>query len=155
MNRRAQWAVEDKDDLDRLDRLAAGAWAGRGAGRSDARRKAEDHDSPWASVRDFLWEAGRDCRWAEDVAAVRRAAQKHPPEDGQPLADPVFVGRGVDAGSELHLGYFVWRAATAGREERVARVVGRKELECVGRRVLPVLQPRDGQEPGWQEPTEP
>jgi len=86
---------------------------------------------------------------------VRRAVQKHPPEDGQPLADRAFAGLGVsDAGSELRLGYFAPRAATAGREERVARAVGRKELECVARRVQPVLQLRQGQEPERQEPTE-
>jgi hypothetical protein len=155
VDRRARWAVEDKDDLDRLDRLAADAWAGRGAVRWDGRRKAEDHDCPWASVRDFLWEVGRDCQWAEDVVAVRRAAQQHRPEDGQPLADPAFAGRGVtDVGSELHLGYFAQRAATAGREERVEQAAGRKELECVARRVQPVLQLREGQEPEWQERTE-
>ena len=92
--------LRDAEKKDDLARLVAGAWAGRGAGRWAGRPKARDHGCRLASVRDSLWEAGRDCRSAWDVAAVLPDAPIPPPLDaaarrraGRNIADAARVRR--------------------------------------------------------------
>jgi len=94
-----QWDAENKDDLARRGRLAAGAlvdrgaWAVRDAGRWDDHQKVKDRDCQLAWVRDFRLEEDHDCQLAKDVEAERRAAQKRQPQAGQLLADPAVAGR--------------------------------------------------------------
>jgi hypothetical protein len=128
------WGAANTDDFDHPGHLVADAWAGQGAGRSGDRQRAEGRDCRLASVRDFRWEAGRDCRSATDVGTERPAAQKRQPQGEQLLADPAVAGRGeADAGRANRSEYFARQAAMAGHEEQVAQAGARKGFGCAER----------------------
>jgi hypothetical protein len=121
-------------------------------GRWDDHRKAEDHDCQWASVHDFPWEAGRDCRLAS-VAEVARRGEKalrlrgavHPAEPVRDVVDP----EPEDVEQANRREHFVQRAAKAGRAEQERPGVGRKELGCAaqqGRRVLQLPEKQERRE---------